>query len=198
MSKQSIQKRKLMHRAAEALASESLQTMGAIAKAADISRATLYRHFPNRDALIREIALASLAETDSAVEGIYDGLSSYREAFRRTMEAIVPLGARFNFLARERCLSEEVKIGMERQAQQLLDMVKAAQEAGEIDPSMPARWVSRHFDAISWLAWAEVSEGHVASKTVADLAFRTFWSGVQIPPSPQASTTTNLSIKGTL
>ena len=43
--------------------------MAEIAEKAGVGRATLYRHFPTRDDLIRALALASLSQTDKATKG---------------------------------------------------------------------------------------------------------------------------------
>ncbi len=99
------QRKALLTKAARALSQNPRLVMGDLAQEMEVSRATLYRYFPTRDVLIKALSLEALRATDEAVEGIYEGVTSYKEAFRRTIEALIPLGAYYHFLSREGQLS---------------------------------------------------------------------------------------------
>lgn len=174
-------KRALLDEAADVLRRMPGGSMAEIAEGLGVSRATLYRMFPNRDALIRELALDALHLTDVAAASVPQNVSSYREAFARLIEALVPYGDRYHFLMNEpRAMRDpEVKAGVERQYTQMYAFIDEAKAAGELDPEQPTRWVASVFDSIIWSAWWSVSEGNIAPKDVAELAMRSFWGGVR-------------------
>jgi TetR/AcrR family transcriptional repressor of mexCD-oprJ operon len=77
-------------------------SMNEVAEAAGVARATVYRYFPNRDALLDELAR-------TAVRGVDDRLASARidevapeEGVARVVRALVDMGDLFVVLARER------------------------------------------------------------------------------------------------
>ncbi len=151
-----------------------------LAGAIGISRATLYRYFPNRAELIKNIALQSIEDTSTATNGIYVGVHSYREAFSRMIDALLPLGASYHFLSREFAAlgDPEVFEATKKQDEEFFALIDEAKGAGEIDSTLPTRWIARHFDGVLWLAWTELAEGYVASRDAPKLAFRTFWGGI--------------------
>ena len=60
-----------------ALADNPEASLSAIADAAGVSRATLHRYFPDRQALIDTISLQAIQETDAAVHAIdWEGMTS--------------------------------------------------------------------------------------------------------------------------
>lgn len=184
MSDRNAQQRKtILSRAAETLCQQPGLDMVGLAEATGVSRATLYRYFPNREQLIRALAFQSIEDMDAAADGIFEGLRSYRDAFRALIDAIVPLGAAYHFLARESNAFEDpdVKAALRRQDAELAGMIEEAKEAGELDRELPTRWIAEHLDAVVWIAWSQVAEGHVARNDAASLAFRTFWGGVSAP-----------------
>ncbi len=185
-STRNTKRQKIIEEAARILGKAPNLSMQDLAKKMTVSRATLYRYFPTREALIHDLALEALQATDAAVEGIYDDVTSYQEAFRRTMEAVIPLGTYYHFLAQEGHLynDPEVMAEVTRQSEQMRTMIDGAKASGELDPSLPTRWVEQHFDALIWVGWSMVHEGYVARREVADLAFKTFWRGVQTQTTP--------------
>lgn len=181
MSDRNEQQRKsILSRAAEALSARPGLDMATLAEATGVSRATLYRYFPNREELVRALVFQSIEDMDAAAEGIFEGLPSYQDAFRVLIGAIVPLGAAYHFLTREANAFDdpEVKAALHKQETELAEMIEEAKEAGELDRELPTRWIAHHLDAVVWIAWSEVAAGHVARNDAAGLAFRTFWGGV--------------------
>lgn len=179
------QRRRLLDRSAEVLAARPGCGMVELAGRIDASRATLYRYFPTREALVRELALDAIRAVDAACDGIYAGAPSYREAFRRTFDALIPLGPTHHFLAKERGLDTDadVRREVERQDAAMRAMVEEAQAAGEIASDLSARWVARHFDALVWTAWSEVRAGYLAPRDATRVTFRSFWGGVSTSSS---------------
>ena len=168
----------LLDAAAAMLADNPGASMSEVAEAAGVGRATLYRHFPTRDALVRELALEAIERTDAAVAPVFaQGLSS-EDALLGMLEAIVPLGDRFHFLSNEHVEDEEVAEGIRRQARETASFVEQAKVDGLFAPELPTAWIVAAIDALVWTAWATVREGTVAPRDAASLAFRTLVRGM--------------------
>lgn len=155
--------------------------MGEVAQEIGVSRATLYRHFPTRDDLLRELALEAVRVTDEAVAHIGIGIATYEQAFALMFEALVPIGDRYHFLSNEAWLLSDEVVAREvtRQARSTAALVQGAQAAGEIDPSLPASYVTRQFDAAIYVAWSTVEGEELETAEAVRLGMRTFWRGVR-------------------
>ena len=170
----------ILRRAAEALCHNPGLGMSKLTKVIGVSRATLYRYFASREALIHELAVEAIRATDEAAEGIFVGAATYAEAFRRLLGAMIPLGATYHFLSREMGLYDDETVMAEarRQEQQMADLIDAAKAVGEITSALPTRWVAKQFDLVVWLAWSEAGETDQDPAELTEIAFHSFWSGV--------------------
>lgn len=90
----------ILERAAAHLAEHGAATMSDIAQAAGVGRATLYRHFTTRDALLQAMA-------DTAVDDLGDrlaeaglGQAPVREAVARACRAFIATGGKYIALTR--------------------------------------------------------------------------------------------------
>lgn len=112
-----------------------------VASAAGVARATVYRYFPNRRALIDELA-------ELAVQSAGERLGSARineipvpEAITRAVRALVEVGDLFIVLAREQLRPDaeqfERSIGGP-----LRDLVERGQSAGAIRDDIPSAWLT--------------------------------------------------------
>jgi AcrR family transcriptional regulator len=78
-----------------------------VAAAAGLSRATLYRYYPNREALLKALAAHALAELASRLNDAGLERASVKEAIERLARAIVAVGDRYAVLASEECQPDE-------------------------------------------------------------------------------------------
>ncbi len=154
--------------------------MAEIAAALSMSRATLYRYFPSRDALVRELALDAIRVTDEAAARVDKSVETYREAFESLLAESLPYGDRYHFLMSEpRVMQDpEVRAAVERQNQELVAMIDEAKQWGELDSAVPTAWIAAAFDALMWAAWSSVYDGTVAAADAPRLAMQTFWQGI--------------------
>src|SRR6266545_1993862 len=88
-------RRRILLAAARVLAAREAASMADIAAAAEITRGTLYRHFPARESLIRALEAAALAEANLDQVPVEEGLA-------RATRALVTVGEDFIVLLRER------------------------------------------------------------------------------------------------
>ena len=158
-------------------------TTATIADAAGVSRATLHRHFPGRQALIDEIGLLAIRETDAAVSAIDHTNMNSADYLLAVFEAVVPLGDRYHFLAvtAPGAAGEEVRAAYARQMRDVEEMVRWMAGDGTLAPDVPADWAALAFDSLIYTAWTAVRDGAVAPRQAAALACRTFLSGLSGP-----------------
>ncbi len=156
-------------------------TLANVAEEAGVSRATLHRYFTSRDELIRMLALESIDAIDRACGEIdYYGQSA-SESLRQTLDAIVPLGAHYSFLALQGeavAHDPEVARNLKRQLSQTAELVEAAKAEGTFGADVPTAWIVATIDALIYASWSTVHQGTVAPRDVAKLMFRTLTSGL--------------------
>ncbi|BBM83726.1 TetR/AcrR family transcriptional regulator [Candidatus Uabimicrobium amorphum] len=176
-----LKRKQLLDAAASILTKNPGATMDKIATHAGVGRMTLYRYFPSREDLIRELTLESIKETNIAIQPIYDDGLSSEEALRKTLDNIIPLGDRFHFLIYESMhyKDREIEKAHEEQIEELYKFMEVLRKDDLI--SMDATWALYVFDALIWAAWSAIEEGDVARKKASGLVLQTFLSGLQTP-----------------
>jgi TetR/AcrR family transcriptional repressor of mexCD-oprJ operon len=131
----------ILDAAAAVLAERGEQaSMADVATAAGMARATVYRYFPNREALFE--ALGRLA-VEEAGERLHAGRLQevpVAEAFERAVRALVAVGDSFVVVSRESARPDPAEF--ERQiASPLRGLVERAQSLGEMRDDLPASWL---------------------------------------------------------
>ncbi|MEM6413364.1 MAG: helix-turn-helix domain-containing protein [Pseudomonadota bacterium] len=150
-----------------------------IADQAGVGRATLHRHFASRDDLVRALALIAIEEMDDAAEAACENTISYAEAFQNMLTALIPLGDRHGFLAREPIDDDpDIATAFERQQSEMDTMVAEAKAEGLFDKSVPTSWITQAFDHLLYAAWESVKSGETPHQQAADLAWRTLTIGL--------------------
>lgn len=154
-------------------------SLSVIAERAGVGRATLHRHFPSRDALMRELAHMSIRAIDDAVAGLPEQAESAAHLLRQQLEAIIPLGDRFHFLSTEAQLMNHVDVYREvmRQYKNLSNVIEQAKAEGAIEESIPTDWIVGVIDSLIYTAWSIRAMGSVANNQIPDLVNRTIFHG---------------------
>jgi AcrR family transcriptional regulator len=77
-------------------------SMNDVAEAAGVARATVYRYFPNREALLEELAQTAVRDVDTRLASARIDAVPPDEGVARAVRALVDVGNLFVVLARER------------------------------------------------------------------------------------------------
>lgn len=158
----------VLRTAAALLARKATATMDEVARAAGISRATLNRHFPGRDALIRSLEAHGIAECEAALEAARPDEGPAADAVRRLVREIEPSTGLLAFLYTENQLFEggELNEGWVRIDARLTALFRRGQESGEFRLDLSPAWLTEAlYGLLASGAWA-VTEGRVARNDI--------------------------------
>lgn len=169
----------LVEAAFKVLGQDPSAPLSRIAEAAGVGRATLHRHFPSRSDLIGALMFQASTELDEAATFAAKGARSHGHALEKIMAAVIELGDRQWFLARE---SESVEPHnaeyANRQKQDFRRLMENARDEGLFPQSCPIEWAIAAYDHLIYAAWIMVREGEVTPKQAARLAWVTLISGM--------------------
>ena len=155
--------------------------MSAVAEAAGVGRATLYRHFPSREDLVKELSLEAIRVTDQAVAPVFARQQPADEALLGMIEALVPFGDRYHFLANELQVTadREVAAATKRQLDELAAFVEQAKHEQLFAADLPTTWIVAAIDSLLWAAWNSMGRGELASRDAARLVVRSLVDGMR-------------------
>jgi AcrR family transcriptional regulator len=127
--------------AAEVLAErgeDERTSMARIAEEAGVGRATLYRHFDNRSALLGELARVGVAESGERLRDVRLDDRPFPEVVRRIVDVFCDVGDRYVAIFRNNVPFDAVQV--EREVRGPLDeLIRQAQLAGSVRDDLPPR-----------------------------------------------------------
>jgi AcrR family transcriptional regulator len=127
--------------ATRVLTENSAATIPDIAAASGVARATIYRHFPTREALLGALMERAYEEIGEALTTARLEEGSAREAFERLVTEFMAVGDRYLFLLtelrRHATDSPELEHLFRRQVSALIER---GQRSGELRLDVPASW----------------------------------------------------------
>lgn len=131
----------ILEAAAAVLAERGEQaSMADVAVAAGMARATVYRYFPNREALLEALGRLAIENAGERLEAGRLQEVAVPEAFERAVRALVGVGDSFVVVSRENGRPDAAEF--ERQvAGPLRALVERGQSLGEIRDDLPASWL---------------------------------------------------------
>jgi TetR/AcrR family transcriptional regulator, mexCD-oprJ operon repressor len=112
-------------------------SMNEVAEAAGVARATVYRYFPNREALLDELAQTAVRDVEMRLASARIDVVPPDEAVARAVRALVDMGNLFVVLARERHRSgtERLNRGL---VEPLHQVVERGQASGDVRDDITA------------------------------------------------------------
>lgn len=104
-------------------------SMNEVALAAGVARATVYRYFPNRQALFDELTHVAVDDADARLAASRLGEVPLAEGVARAVRALVDVGDPFALLARQRVRSERFERGITKP---LCELFERGQDRGDL------------------------------------------------------------------
>jgi len=171
-------RRTLLDAAATALALDPEATLSDVAHRAGLARATLYRHFSNRDSLLDALRDDALECAKIVVANARVDEGAALEVLRRVVTGIVSLSGRFRPLLMEGIDQDPEFLKLRQEAfMPIVATIQRGQRAGEIRPDVSVVWVVTALMALLAAA-VRMDKGRQEAEIV-ELVFGTFSSGIQ-------------------
>ncbi|MDX3092991.1 helix-turn-helix domain containing protein [Streptomyces sp. ME01-24h] len=159
-----IAREQVLRDAAGLLSRRATASMGEIAEAAGISRATLHRHFPSRDSLVRALGVLGTELTEERLDAARIEEGDPVDAVRRLVAEAVPVSGFLAFLYGENQLYDlaEINEGWARVDARVAALFRRGQEAGAFRYDLTPAWlVEALYALIAASAWS-VQDGRMA------------------------------------
>ena len=115
-------------------------SMADVATAAGMARATVYRYFPNREALFEALGRLAVEEAGERLQAGRLQEVPVPEAFERAVRALVAVGDSFVVVSRESARPDPAEFER-RVASPLRGLIERAQALGEVRQDLPASWL---------------------------------------------------------
>ena len=116
-------------------------SMSDVAAAAGVARATVYRYFPNREALLEALGRVALEDIGDSLAAARLDEVAVGDGLERAVRALVTVGDGFVVVARDRGRPANADFD-ERIAAPVRDLLARGQRAGEIRDDVPAAWLA--------------------------------------------------------
>jgi len=159
---------RILDAAVDALASDPEASMAAIARRAGVVRATIYVHFPTREALIAAITDRAITEVSAAIESADPGRGEPAAALERVIVAAWRGLGRFHALVEinTRLASADLRALHAPVLDVLVPLIERGQRDGSFRADVPAAWHLGTLLALIHAASGELSAGRIGAEQV--------------------------------
>jgi AcrR family transcriptional regulator len=157
-------------------------SMREVAEASGLGRTTVYRHFPQREDLVKGLFARVIEESRATSARLVGQELDAGELLRRLGSECVAIGDRFRFLQTHRSLRTETIDGsLENAGDPLYEYFEAANARGELRPGLTTEWLLVMIRATVVAGVDEVFAGRMdideAANRVGETMVRAFVAG---------------------
>lgn len=179
----------LIDAAARHLARNRSAALTEVAKAVGVSRATLHRRWPTREALLRAVGERSVAVVDDLLEEAWlpedAGPGEFDAALERLIDGLAPVIHLYGFTVYDPQLLADPELSAASAAQddRALRFFAQGQRLGRLRVDVPAAWLWHSLWGLLDAAACGVREGHFGHREVRRLVSSTYRTGTQTDSS---------------
>lgn len=178
--RQKRNKERMLNLAMNILAKNPKASLNEIAEAADVGRATLFRHFKSRKQLIQELIHEAERRVKVATRPILEKNLPAVETLTQIVQVLVPIGSSFHFLSSEAIHSDSqgVESIYTRQLPLMKDLATRLKNEGAVAADIPKDWTAAVLDHLIFTAWTTISDGDIAPNQAPELVLTSFLHGL--------------------
>lgn len=174
--------------ALEALADDPDASMAEIARRAGLVRATIYMHFPTREALLDAVMENAVAQVAEATRAAEPTRGEPEEALQRVLSATWQKLSDFQTLLAintSRLSAKELHRRHQPVMTQFVPLIERGQKKGVFRSDLPVSWHLAMIRAIAHAASAEVRSGRIPKSEVEPAMLTTALAAVSPPVGEQ-------------
>lgn len=174
---------RILDAAVEALASDPDASMAEVARQAGVVRATIYVHFPTREALIDAVTERAISEVTRLVEAAEPDRGDAAQALGRVITAAWRGLGRFHALValNTRLPQDELHRRHMPLLSRLEPLIERGQRDGTFRPDVSVRWHLAMILALVHAASAELRAGHLGDDEIEAAVVATVLGAVSTP-----------------
>ena len=150
-------------------------SMQEVADASGVGRTTVYRHFPNREDLVKGLFMRVINETLAMSWKLVEQDPPAAELYRRMGREALDITYRYRFLrAHDDVLEgamEEAGVGLPNDP--MFDYIVRHQEQGDLRSDMPPRWLFAVAHSVITAAVDQAGDGEMEPERAGELAGET-------------------------
>lgn len=164
-----------------ALADQPRASMGQLASMIGLSRATLCRHFPSREAMMLALFETAIASAEQALARARPNEDTVEDAVKRLINELLPIAELYAFTDQQTHTDATMDAQEQSLKASLITLFQQWQGAGKLRVDLSAAWLVESMSALLRSAAAMIRTGRLARRDAAQSVFDLLWRGMAKP-----------------